>query len=190
MAKLGASRITSLTQGSKSANFCAEQYNKIRDEALRRHIWNFAKARAKLAQLSAAPAFGFERAFQLPDDWLRVCTVHDNENASGGVIYAIEGRTLLSDASDIYLSYVRLVSDVNTMTSDFRELLALKLAVDGCIPIVNSNTLKADLRDQLKDFMQGVRSTDAIEDYPKQMPNGSWITERDDDQSQFDSWAS
>ena len=49
--KLGASTIMSLTEGTKNANLCNEQFAKLRDEVLRGHNWNFAIARAKLAQL-------------------------------------------------------------------------------------------------------------------------------------------
>jgi hypothetical protein len=74
--KIGASRITSLTEGSKNANLCAEQYAKLRDAELRAHLWNFATSRQKLAQISGAPVSGFEFHYQLPSDWVRTVAVY------------------------------------------------------------------------------------------------------------------
>ena len=51
LVKIGATRIISLTEGSKNANLCDEQYEKVRNDLLRSHAWNFATARRKLARL-------------------------------------------------------------------------------------------------------------------------------------------
>ena len=60
LVKIGEPTITALDQGGKAASTCNELYEKLRDELLRRHQWNFAVARAKLARLSETPAFGFD----------------------------------------------------------------------------------------------------------------------------------
>lgn len=174
LSKVGATRIVSLIDGTKNANFCAEQYEKLRDQLLRRHIWNFAKARAKLAKLTPAPAFGFDNAFQLPSDWLRTVSVHDNDQGLGVIPYAIEGRSILADSEDVYLIYVKIVTDPNQMTADFRETLAVLLAREAAIPIAHSNSLKQDMKDDLRKALREARGTDAIEDYPEEFPVGSW----------------
>ncbi len=178
LSKIGASRIVSLTEGSKSANFCAEQYPKIRDLLLRRHIWNFAKSRAKLARIATDPISGFQHQYQLPSDWIRTIAVHDNSEGSGSLAYRIEGMAVLADAAEIWLTYVRQVTDANQMTADFREALAILLAKEGAIPLAQSNTLNALMRDELRSALRQVRSTDAIEDFPDQLPEGSWASVR------------
>ena len=178
LSKIGAARITALTEGTKNANFCAEQLPKLRDQLLRRHVWNFAKSRARLAQVSSAPAFGFDHAYQLPADWLRTVLVDDSDDGRGGIRYAVEGRTLLADADQVYLVYVRQVTDPNAMTADFREVLAFLLAKEAAVPIAQSNTLKQDMKDELQRALRAARSTDAIEDFPAEMPEGSWAASR------------
>ena len=170
--KLGASPILSLTEGSKSANLCNEQYEKVRDDLLRAHPWNFAAARQKLARLAEAPAFGFAFAYQLPADFLRAIEVAD------GIGYKIEGRKILSDAADIYLRYVRQVTDPNEMDALFREALAWRLAVDLAIPITQSNSTLELMRQGYGAAVGKARAVDAIEDWPEEMPDGSWIAER------------
>lgn len=178
LSKIGASRIVSLTEGSKSANFCAEQYPKIRDKLLRRHIWNFAVERAKLAKISTAPVSGFDNQYQLPSDWLRTIAVHDNDAGVGTLRYKMENRKILTNADEVWLRYIKQIIDANEMTSDFVEALASALAREAAIPLANSNTLKKDMADEHLRDLRVARSTDAIEDFPDDIPEGSWVNIR------------
>ena len=178
LVKLGAQRILSLTEGSKNANLCAEQYEKVRDDMLRSHIWNFAVQRVKLAQLSEAPTFGFSYAYQLPTDYLRLVSAHANDAGTGQPAYKLEGRTLLADASGIFLRYIRQVTDPNGMDAQFREVLAWGLAADLAIPITQSSTTRRQMLEGLKDQLSKAKSVDAIEDYPEAEGFSGWVSER------------
>ena len=179
LSKIGSpTRITSLTEGSRAANACNEQYAKIRDALLRSHTWNFATKRAKLAQSSEIPEYEFNFAYRLPADWLRTVAVHDNDAGVGDTAFRIEGRKLITNANELYLRYIRRVTDPNDMPADFREALAVNLAVELAILIAQSNSLKESLKADQKTALRRTRSTDAIEDYPEAFPEGNWITSR------------
>ncbi len=181
MIKLGQTTpITSIdpSDGSKAANLCAEQYDKLRDELLRSHLWNFAAARVKLAQLSDAPAFGFDYAYQLPAAWFRVVTVHDNSNGVGQVVYKIEGRTLLSNATNIYLRYVQKIADANTMDSQFREVLAFRIAMDLALPMTQSMSTRENMTKGFEAALSAAKGTDAVEDFPDAEPEDDWVAAR------------
>lgn len=171
-------RITSLTDGSKNANFCNEQYGKLRDDLLRAHRWNFSVQRKELAQSSIIPAFEYDFQYALPDNWIRTVSVTANDAGVGSIPYKIEGLFVLASTEQLFMRYVARITDVNTMTSDFRELLATKIAHEGAIPIAQSNTLKQDMKDDLKRIMRRARSVDAIEDFPESRPEGSWVRSR------------
>ena len=171
-------RITSLTEGSKNANLCNEQYAKLRDQLLRKHLWNFAKERVKLAQLSETPVSGFDYQYQLPSDLMRVLAVHDNDASRGTIRYEIKGDRLLSDANEIYLIYVKKVTDPNEMDELFLECLALSIAKDIALAVTASRTVKADMRDDLRREIAHAKSIDAIEDWPEEFPDSSWVTAR------------
>lgn len=176
--KLGASTIMSLTDASKNAQLCNEQYEKVREDLLRAHPWNFATMRAKLARLATAPAFQFSYAYQLPADWLRTVSVHDNDGGAGAVAYRVEGRTLLSDAEDLYLRYVGGVDDPNEMPVSFREVLAWRLAGDLSQAVTQSTTVQETMLRGFDRAMVAARSVDAIEDFPEQPPESAWVTGR------------
>ena len=176
--KLGASTIMSLTDGSKNANLCNEQYARLRDDLLRSHPWNFAMKRAKLAQLATAPAFQFAYAYQLPADWLRTVSVHDNDAGAGSARYRIEGRTILADVSEIYLRYVGVVDDPNGMPISFQEAFAWRLAADLAQAVTQSTTVQEAMLQGLRPALATAKSIDAIEDFPDSQPQSDWVTLR------------
>ena len=178
LVKLGATRIIQLTEGSKTANLCSEQFDKVRDDLLRGHVWNFAIKRAKLAMLAETPTFEFDAAFQLPPDFLRAVSVHPDSSGRGGVPYRIEGRRLLANAGAIYLRYVHRLTDPNAMDVHFQEALAWALAFDLSIPITQSNSMRQMMEEGLRAQLSKAKSVDAIEDYPETEADTSWVAER------------
>jgi hypothetical protein len=176
--KLGATTITALDDGSANANRCNEQFDKLRDSLLRQHTWNFAVGLVQLAELTTAPAFGYDNAYQLPSDFLRAITVHDNDAGAGGIQYRISGQKLHADASAVYLRYVKIVTDPNVMDPLFRESLSWFIASDICMAVTQSTTLMEAMDRGFRRSIVNARAVDAIEDYPESWPQSSWVTER------------
>lgn len=176
--KLGATTIMSLDERSRNSNLCGEQYDKLRDELLRSHTWNFATARTKLARLTTPPVFGPANAFQLPTDFLRALSVSGDPGGGFEVEYRIEGRKLISDSPAVWLRYVRIVTDPNEMDSAFREALAWRLAVDLALPITQSASVLSEMREGLTRAVLGARSIDALEDVAEQLPESQWVSIR------------
>lgn len=175
---IGADTITSLTQGVKNSNVANDLYAETRDKLLRITAWNFAMERKKLARDATAPKFGFNYKYALPSDWLRTVGVWDNENESGQLHYRMAGGFIEADTEEVWLLYVRRVTDPNLMTPLFRDALSAELAKQFAHPIAQSNTLFEQMKDEAGDALMKARSVDAIEDYPEEWAQGSWITER------------
>ena len=178
LSKIGAARITSLEEGSKNANLCASLYARCRDDLLRAHSWNFATARAKLARRSVAPTFGYDAAYALPADWLRSIAAYADEAGLRVLEFKIEGDSLLCDADDVYLRYVRRVEDVILMSADFRETLASLLARELAVPIAQSNSLEEKLEARFRSRLRRARTTDGLEDRADPLPLGAWAEVR------------
>ncbi|HDY86919.1 MAG TPA: hypothetical protein ENH82_02250 [bacterium] len=180
--RIGASRIVSLTDGSKSANAADDVYTEIRDDLLRSHRWNFATKRKKLAQSSTTPTFEFDFAYPLPSDWLRTVSVHDNDAGGGAVLYRMElnagVRSLLASRSELWLRYVSRVTDTNLMPLDFRIAFEFKLAAALAIPLASSNTLEDTMTKKADRVTARARSADAMGSFPESRPRGSWANSR------------
>lgn len=180
--RVGAEPITSLTDGTKTANVANNLYTEIRDALLRSHPWNFATKRQKLAQSATAPTFEFDHAYALPSDWLRTVSVHDNDAGHGTILYRMEQiasqRAIVTSSDQVYLRYVSRVEDPNLMTPDFRDALEKTLAAAFAVPLASSNTLLEQLTVQANRAVAQARSTDAMGSFPELRPRGSWASSR------------
>lgn len=185
--KAGARRVPSISSSVGSAGIAADVLVNERDDMLRADTWNFATTRAHLAQLATLPVFEFQFAFGLPSDCIRVVSVSDNSAGSGTVKYKLETiqqpdstfvHAILSDANDLYLRYIRSVTDPNQMSPDFRNLLVLRMAKIFAVGVAASNTLRAAIDADLQKAVREAGSIDGIEDYPDRMPEGNWATSR------------
>lgn len=177
--KVGAKvKIGSFDEGTPAANFADDRYAELRDTLLRGHNWNFAVKRAKLAQLTTDPAFEFEHAYALPDDWMRTIKAFDNDAGVGSMEYREEDGKILASREEVWLLYVYEVTDPNKMTPDFREALAYAMAVEAAIDIVGSRSLSETMERRAEAALLKAKSTDGMADGPKRLPRGSWVTDR------------
>jgi hypothetical protein len=173
LSKLGASRITDLTDNSPQARACNFNYELQRDWMLRRHLWNFAIKRVQLAADVETPPFGFSNQYTLPADYLRMHP--DNETQD----YSIENGKLLRDGTDAFdLRYVARVEDTTKYDSMFVEALASRMAFVMAEELTQSNTKKAEARDDYKDAISEARKVDAIENESEDFPEDEYITAR------------
>lgn len=174
LTRIDRKRITDLLDGSTSANDCSALFTPTRQELLRIHDWNFARARQKLARLSAAPEYEYDHAYQLPTDWLVTRGVHEDENGVSTPRYRIEGQTILSSATDIYLTYTRDLTDPAAMPSDFRSLFSYRLAEQ----LAKTSTVREEMGQDALRHEKRARSVDSIEDDAEDLPAGGWVTGR------------
>ncbi|OGT79394.1 MAG: hypothetical protein A3J35_04335 [Gammaproteobacteria bacterium RIFCSPLOWO2_02_FULL_52_10] len=176
--KLGAGRITSLTQDSANARSCNVAYEPIRDAELRAHPWSFSVKRVQLAALATAPTFYFDNQFQLPSDFLRLLP-RDRFDNLADLDWTIEGRNLLTDdAAPLDVRYVAKITDPNTMDALFREALSSKIAYELCEEITQSNTKKEAARTDYIMVIREARRINAIEKTAEYLPEDEWLTAR------------
>src|SRR3546814_2043161 len=76
-------------------------------------------------------------------------------------------------AEQIYLRYIRRVTDANLMPSDFRETLACLLARELAVPVAQSNSLEEKLEARFRTRMRRARTTDGLEDQAEPMQPGA-----------------
>lgn len=174
--KLGAARITSLSESSSEARACSSVYEVLRDAELRAHPWNFATARAQLSADAVSPAFGKANSFNLPVDCLKV--LEDDVN-SLNKDWLIEGRKILTDeGGPLNIRYTKKVVESQDMDPLFAEALACKMAIEMCEELTQSNSKKESLKDDYKLAVREARRTNAIERIAQQPPEDEWVTVR------------
>lgn len=172
--KLGADRITSLSEGSKQAKLCNEQYAKMRDEVLTQHPWNFALKRAAIAADVSAPEWGYAYKYSLPADCLRV---HRME--SPDMEYKVEGRYVLTDeGAPLNILYIAQITDTAQFTPLFAEAVSCRLAADISYAVNQSSTVQKTMLDMYQYQLKLARSMDAQEGTPEDLDASSWVTVR------------
>ena len=178
---IGAKTITSLTQGNKSANTMNALYIPTRRQLLS-YPWNFASFREKLARSSVTPDFEYNYAYVLPDDWLYTVSVHDNDAGAGSIVYKHEqvdnANVLLANEEDVYIRYIKDVTDPNLWTADFQKAMSSALARDAAIAISNSNKLQQAMEVRARRDLNKAQSSDAQGSFPERRPRGSWANSR------------
>lgn len=170
--KIGAERISSLTENNKRAIVCNEQYPKIRDEVLRAHPWNFAIKRVELAQITDAPAFEYKYYYQLPEDCLRVLAINSDH------AFKIEGKYIATDATSMKIKYIARIEDASQFDTIFCEALAARLAADIAYSVAQNTSLQSMLISMYSAQLALARSMDAQEGTADQVSADGWINSR------------
>jgi len=186
---LGATNITTLDENSKAARIINQRYESVRDTVFRAHPWNCLLRRAELAKESTAPEFGYANQYALPTDpfCLRVLEFsngtlsypQDNMTSnSGGPVFVIEGRKLLTDEGIAKIKYVGRVTDPQQYEANLTETLAAKLAMEIAYALTGSNSivqLTASLYDQK---LKEARFVDGTEGAPQRIEASEFIEAR------------
>ena len=184
LAKVGATRISSLDDDKKQARLCKELYTIITQQMIESHPWNFAISRVEVAAVVAAPAFGFSYQFQVPSDCLRILNLQDDfsdDTVSQGSFYnwKREGDKILTNDSTCKIKFIKDVSErPDLFSSNFSEALAYRLAADLAYPLAQSNQLASRMNQQYLVFLAYARSYDAQEGSSDRFSADQWLESR------------
>lgn len=122
------------------------------------HYWNFAMKRIELAKLPDAPVFEFEAAFQLPNDCIRVRRMEDSYAR-----FKVQGRTLLTDENQAIIEYISSDTPPGNFTPMFAELLAYAIANKINYSLVQSVSLRREIKADYIQMLRDTRSFDGQE---------------------------
>lgn len=190
--KLGAKRISALTDETPTARACALAYPIVRQSELRKYDWNFAIERASLAADVPAPTWGRENSFTLPDDYIKLTNsypedmVSDNSTVGVSVAFTaffngmkdwvIEGKKIVTnDSAPLYVRYIKDVTDTSQWDALFVDVMANALAYEICEEITQSNTKKDSIEKSYKNSIEEAKKASSIEVAPAEAPQDSWI---------------
>ena len=187
LTKLGARRILALSDNTKEAREMNAVFDTVLDSELRAKTWRFTIKRAQIAANSTAPAFGFNYAYPVPADFLRIIQVGDfypgaelDDYITGDVsLYSLENGLILTDLdAPLNLRYVARIEDPTLFDPNFVEVLACKLAMETCEAITQSSS---KLDQVTRGYMMGMQAAvraNAIELAPVKVADDTFIMAR------------
>lgn len=143
---LGASPISSFTEGTDAAQACDRLYPDLRDTMLSTYVWSWTLKKSQIARLSTNPINEWQYAYQLPGDMLSgvLAVFESNSTTERSRRYGWEvyGDQLYTNMETVYIDYQASVSETK-MPNYFVRLLRTALAGELAI-VVTDQAAKAD----------------------------------------------
>jgi hypothetical protein len=161
LANLALSRIgeTNILYINDTTNDAARQCKRLLQPVIREvgrtHKWNCLKARAQLAQDSPAPAFGWDYSYTLPALCLQLVTVNGYSMDTAYIqdYYEIEGRAILTDATECKITYIAYTDDVTKFDSLLDRCVVALLSSYLASIVAGDNDLAVRLRQEYEEVV-------------------------------------
>lgn len=163
---LGQYRIADIDERSAVAEVVRDRWNIVRDASLEAHHWNFATAPSSLAELSPAPAFGWNRRFALPPDFVKLVSVNGILAGTGDCPFEIQGRELLSNEGEMRIKFVRRVENCELWPAEFIEFFAARLAAKVAPSLTLSSGASEILASAVQDAGERAAHSDNVATRP------------------------
>lgn len=182
-----------LTSNGKEASVARQVYDDVRREVLGLGNWWFAERRVQLTASGTTPTTGYDYAYILPDDFIRLVSVHPDDSDESTVPYRLgnqsgDDRVIFTDAVQLYIRYIFDLQDVTVMPPSFQTALAFRLAQSFASAMSASGTTKELTDREWKRVLRQARAIEGAEDYPKRLAEGSWTSGREDEDEFWSSW--
>ena len=178
---IGTRTVASETERTPEAVQCALFWDSARKAALREYPWNFARGRARLAEVALPEVWAGEwrHAYAPPDKCLKLHRVgNGRERAHFALVHDAGRELVLTCAADALADYTRDVAEPSRWDDAFCNVMARRLACLICVPLLKNNgnkvqELESLYRAALPDAMQA----DASEREERAEPD-AWLLAR------------
>lgn len=146
--------------------------------------WNFATNSIELSYSpSVTPAFGYRRAFDKPASFVRTVALCSDAYFKSPLLgYEDEGAYWYSDLDTMYVRYVDSGTsfglDYSKWPANFTRYVESFLAARVCMPLTQSKSKRDGLERDAEVWLTKAKSTDAMDEATKFLPQGSWVSAR------------
>jgi hypothetical protein len=182
LTKLGQDRASSTSEDVEQVRVLNALWAEAVDWTLADHPWKFAILRAELAADVTPPAWGWSRAFSLPEPCLRLVQVGDTwawyyEQAFEA--FQLEGGKVLTDeGAPLRVRYVQRISTVGLWPVMFADAVAMRLAYRAAIKLTNSNAREQSCAADYDVAIRKAKRQSAIERPPNNVSQSDWLDAR------------
>jgi hypothetical protein len=185
--ELGERQLASITENRESRRMLDAAWD---DNAVQRALeagqWLFAcRSMQYDYSPSVEPPFGFQRAFNKPDDFVRtlaICSDAYFRTPLTARQVSDEAGYWFSDLDTIYVKYVSNAAEYGGAMArwpqSFVKYLEALLARDIAMPLKQNRQAMLDMEQLMEKRLTEAKSQNAMADGSKQLPVGSWVGAR------------
>lgn len=155
-------------------------YDITRQAVLKQTMPNFSLARRLVSELVVTIPFGYRNAFEYPSDCLKVLGL-GNIDEKGWYSYTVEGGQILTDDDwddGLQLRYISDVTDVGSMSPEFKLLLSWALAANVALTITQDAGKAKLIRSEMPMKMSELSGLNAQENPPIRISNSRFQNAR------------
>lgn len=182
---LGDRLLTSLVGNNESRRMLDASWDdNVVNRALEAGQWNFA-TRGMMYDYSPSvePEFGYQRAFNKPDDFVRTVAVCQDEYFRVPLTqYSDEAGYWFADLDTIYIKYVSngatYGGDMARWPQSFVKYVEALLAADIAMPLKQNKQSRDDMLKIGEYLLVEAKSQNAMADPAKFLPTSSWVNAR------------
>ena len=183
LSRLGANRISALTEASREARECSLAFAQARDSVLRDHPWNFAN-RVQYLALTEDEPFGFAYAYAYPSDCLAARKIWQEVDTDTPIDFEVRqndaatARVIVTDEADAALVYTARIENPNVWDAQFVDALVLRLATDLALPLTQNAQIQNAMAQLYQRTIFAAKTQDAKEGRTEPESTSSFIFAR------------
>lgn len=179
LVKLGVATISDRTDDAPQARVANRTFDELRDDMLRDHPWNWAIKRVSITSSTTDPAWGFDNAYTLPSDYMRLLELYNPSRYDYRIESTSDGKVIVTDlGSPIKIRYVAHVTSVDQWDVKFREALSARCAAEWAEALTENETLAAKLQKEYVVKLRDAKAVDGQEDSISEIEVYPWISSR------------
>lgn len=141
LSRLGADRITSITDNTVPAKLCNTFYDNVVEEVLLEGEWSQSINRATLAKTANTPVYEYSYEYQLPTDPVPIRILEINETEPGSEDYSIEKDKLLIDLNTVSIRYIGVPTDPQSYGPALTNAVISRLTAELAYPLTGQSTI-------------------------------------------------
>lgn len=151
-----------------------------RDALLEEAEWNFAIRRHSLPASEPAPAFGWQYAYTLPPETIRVIPLTDDGSSEGSPVpFEVEYGQILTDAAaPLKVRIVTRVEDYARYPATFQTALSAKLAMTIAHWLTGKTNFAQIATALYREALEKAWLSDAIQGTSPRAADDEWVNSR------------
>lgn len=173
LVRLGADRISSIDQSTRSAILLKAVWDIAVDSVLAAHPWHFAVKRAELTPTSETPAYEWDFTYDKPSDMLRALVTYPDD-----IDFYSEGNKILCDEDSLDIQYIYRNTDPSSWTPGFADALGWYLAKEIAYSLTQSLALEDFCDKKYMRVLAEARSTSGAEGTIQGLEAETWTLSR------------